>query len=127
MNREQATKLINTAQALGSANGWNMLDKLLWLVDAVEAKALAMPKDAEPVAVVDANDDGYFAEILPDRDVKIGQNLYAHPPQADAERVALLERIDAKIEYWQIGEPSTSPTVDLLSDIRAYLGGKEST
>ncbi len=51
MNREQATKLINTAQALGSANNWNMLDKLLWLVDAVEGETKkSLPKGAEPVA-----------------------------------------------------------------------------
>jgi hypothetical protein len=35
----------------------------------------------KPVAVVDANDDGYWADILPNRNVKVGQFLYAHPPQ----------------------------------------------
>ena len=35
----------------------------------------------EPVAVVDAQDDGYWADILPDRNVKVGQFLYAIPPQ----------------------------------------------
>lgn len=78
MNRNEAIKLIDTAQALGSANGWNMLDKLLWLVDAVEAKALAMPKaDAERVALmrddmkrndlmcrIDEVSDGENVEIL---------------------------------------------------------------
>jgi hypothetical protein len=31
----------------------------------------------EPVAKVDANDEGYWADILPDRTVKVGQFLYA--------------------------------------------------
>ena len=57
MNRNEAIKLIDTAQALGSANEWNMLDKLLWLVDAVEAKALSMPKDAERVALIQRIDN----------------------------------------------------------------------
>jgi len=35
----------------------------------------------EPVAIVDANDEGYWAEILPDRNVKVGQLLYTTPPQ----------------------------------------------
>jgi len=33
------------------------------------------------VAIVDANDEGYWAEILPDRNVKVGQLLYTTPPQ----------------------------------------------
>ncbi len=79
-------------------------------------KALAMPETAEAVAVVDANDDGYFAEILPDRDVKIGQNLYAHPPKADAERVVLLARLDSAIA-------NLAPNSEFLREIRTYLGG----
>jgi hypothetical protein len=35
----------------------------------------------KPVAIVDANDDGYWAEILPDRSVKVGQLLYTTPQQ----------------------------------------------
>ena len=42
-------------------------------------------------------------------------------PNDTAERDALMTRIDAKIEYWQIGEPSTSPTVELLTDIKQFL------
>ena len=34
-------------------------------------------RDMKPVAIVDANDDGYWADILPDRCVKVGQPLYA--------------------------------------------------
>ena len=37
--------------------------------------------EQKPVAKVDANDEGYWAEILPDRSVKVGQLLYATPPQ----------------------------------------------
>ena len=45
--------------------------------------------EVEPVAVVDASDDGYFAEILPDRDVKIGQLLYPAHPDTEALRQQL--------------------------------------
>lgn len=41
----------------------------------------ALPKP-EAVAVVDANDDGYWADILPDRGVKVGQLLYTEAPIA---------------------------------------------
>lgn len=37
---------------------------------------LSAKTEAQPVAVVDANDDGYWADILPDRSVKVGQLLY---------------------------------------------------
>lgn len=33
----------------------------------------------QPVAVVDANADGYWADILPDRNVKVGDKLYTAP------------------------------------------------
>jgi len=39
----------------------------------------AEPAKQEPVAIVDANDKGYWADILHDRDVKVGQLLYAAP------------------------------------------------
>ena len=39
--------------------------------------------EQEPVAVVDANDEGYWADILPDRGVRVGQLLYAAPPQRE--------------------------------------------
>jgi hypothetical protein len=38
-------------------------------------------EQSEPVAIVDANDDGYWADILPDRSVKVGQLLYTTPQQ----------------------------------------------
>jgi hypothetical protein len=44
-------------------------------------EALAKQEQGEPVAIVDANDDGYWAEILPDRSVKVGQLLYTTPQQ----------------------------------------------
>jgi hypothetical protein len=43
---------------------------------------LAQPAQ-EPVAVVDANDDGYWADILPNRNVKVGQLLYTTPPKRE--------------------------------------------
>jgi hypothetical protein len=41
------------------------------------APYVALPRVQEPVAKVDANDEGYWADILPDRTVKVGQFLYA--------------------------------------------------
>jgi hypothetical protein len=40
------------------------------------------------VAVVDANDEGYWADILPDRTVKVGQLLY---PAAQRQWVGLTD------------------------------------
>jgi hypothetical protein len=49
-----------------------------------------MTKDVqEPVAVVDANDEGYWADILPDRSVKVGQLLY---PAAQRQWVGLTDK-----------------------------------
>jgi hypothetical protein len=51
----------------------------------------------EPVAIVDANDEGYWAEILPDRNVKVGQLLYTTPqrkPLTDEEIWEALGGID---------------------------------
>lgn len=36
----------------------------------------------------------------------------------------LIERIDARIEYWSIGLPSTSKTIELLADCREALTRK---
>jgi hypothetical protein len=50
-----------------------------------ELRALATSPASEPgeaVARVDATDDGFFAEILPDRSVTLGQLLYTHPAVA---------------------------------------------
>lgn len=54
-------------------------------------EALAEQEKQEPVATVDANDDGYWADILPDRDVKVGQLLYAAPVDAKSIRAEALE------------------------------------
>ena len=56
----------------------------------------------EPAAIVDANDDGYWADILPDRSVKVGQPLYAFPPDAQAEIAKRDERIKELEEREQI-------------------------
>lgn len=50
----------------------------------------------QPVAMVDAGDDGMFASILPDRSVKVGQYLYASPSStAEAKYAALYLEIQA--------------------------------
>lgn len=42
----------------------------------------------EPVAVVDACDDGMWADILPDVDVKVGQPLYTAPQPAEQQPIS---------------------------------------
>lgn len=51
MDRSEAMKLIDTAQAVGSARGWDLLDKLLYLVDLTtkaEREACAKLCDVTP-------------------------------------------------------------------------------
>jgi hypothetical protein len=50
-------------------------------LEAITAIKEALAQEQEPVAIVDANDDGYWADILPNRSVKVGQMLYTTPPQ----------------------------------------------
>ena len=50
---------------------------------AIEAKVIEKIKARGPVAEVDANDDGYWADILPDNSVKVGQLLYKLPSEGD--------------------------------------------
>ena len=70
--------LTRTANALKgqpaelSSHSWHDLPEVAQQIKAAQQQ--------EPVAVVDANDDGYWAEILPDRNVEVGQLLYASPP-----------------------------------------------
>ncbi|WP_395406237.1 hypothetical protein ACHMW6_06075 [Pseudoduganella sp. UC29_106] len=62
--------------------------KTLLLVSLPDPAPTAM----QPVAVVDANDDGMWADILPNVTVKVGQPLYAAaqaPAQADSRDAVL--------------------------------------
>lgn len=70
-----------------TANGFRMVFSRWFLQCEQEVKQ-------DPVAKVDANDECYWADILPDRSVKVGQLLYAFPPDAQAE----IERRDARIK-----------------------------
>ena len=70
-----------SAHVYGDGELW---DQYAEAITAIK-KALAQPEQ-EPVAIVDANDEGYWAEILPDRSVKVGQFLFAHPPVPTAEQ-----------------------------------------
>jgi uncharacterized coiled-coil protein SlyX len=47
-------------------------------IDQLRAELAAM-REQVPVAVVDCGDDGFFADILPDRSVEVGHKLYAAP------------------------------------------------
>ena len=55
----------------------------------------------DPVAIVDANDEGYWADILPDRSVKVGQPLFAYPPEAQDE---IAKRDDLIVELKTLHE-----------------------
>lgn len=75
--------------------------------DALAAKLDELQRQ-EPVAVVDANDDGYWADILPDRDVKVGQQLFAAPkalePLTDIQSLqAVSDEYNAWIRYHAAG------------------------
>ena len=64
---------------------------------------------SEPVAKVDANDEGYWAEILPDRNVKVGQLLYATPPAEAKQPLTDDEKsvelyLEQALEYVQMVE-----------------------
>ena len=69
-----------------TANGFRMVFSRWHLQCEPEVKQ-------EPVAIVDANDECYWADILPDRSVKVGQPLFAYPPDAQAE----IAKRDARI------------------------------
>lgn len=62
---------------------------------ATAAQALARPAQTEqkPVAVVDAGDDGMWADILPDVTVKVGQMLYAAPIAQTAPQAVKLQHM----------------------------------
>lgn len=65
-------------------------------IERLQAKIEAVEKQ-EPVATVDANDEGYWAEILPDRSVRVGQNLYALPgaqPQLNEIKISLQRALE---------------------------------
>lgn len=126
MTREEATKLIDFVQGVGSANNWNMLDKLLYLIELVEKHTVkAMPKDAEPVAIVRIHKTGgnaglsWHAEPVDGAPLmRDGTKLYTHPPKPDPRRAELVRRIDLEIvQYGRF-------TGKTMKDIRDYLEGK---
>jgi len=79
---KQALEALEVANSC--IDGYYLPKEKAWLPEIEQAvtslrQAIAEAEKQEPVAVVDANDDGYWADILPDRSVKVGQLLYAHP------------------------------------------------
>ena len=76
----------------------------------------------EPVAVVDANDDGYWADILPDRSVKVGQKLYAAPVEpVKQEPVDRLKQQDEWTPYLKDGETPFERFIRERNDMSALL------
>lgn len=117
--------------------GGNISDKISVIEQAILARiesqglvivptmAVKPKADAEPVAWM-MTADGYrrppeLYRTKPDFVPPISKliPLYTHPPQADAERVALIEGLD-----YALGHITHIPVShDLLRDIRAYLKG----
>lgn len=58
----------------------------------------------EPVARVDRSGDRLFGEILPNVDLKIGQDLFAAPPNNTA-----LKALIADIKAWDVEQLMTIP------------------
>ncbi len=83
--------------------------RLIAAVDAERGKS-------EPVAVVDANDGGYWAEIIPNRDVKVGQELFAHPAPAIPE--GWLRAVDEALVVCHLGVAEAN---DSYEDAKAWL------
>lgn len=63
----------------------------------LQARAAKVAEISEPVAIVDANDEGFYADILPDRSVRIGQLLYAMPPNLIAVATLVSDWLDALV------------------------------
>ena len=83
------------------------------------AESLVAPKPVqEPVAIVDEDDDGIWAEILPDRTVKVGQMLYATTPDTTALlRQSLAAMVQARL--W-VRHEMLDAAIDAT---RKHLGG----
>lgn len=93
-------------------------------------QALAMPKDAEPIAWLEPetlNSASHSDYVRCRQDEHHGADyadwfpVYTHPPKADAERVELFNRVlnfnaDGKAD-------ATEEWENLCDDIRAYLQG----
>lgn len=74
-NSVAAWKLWQARAAIASQGDWEGPTEYA-------AQVVASQGEPKPVAMVDAGDDGMFAEILPDVTVKVGQLLYTAPPAA---------------------------------------------
>lgn len=48
MDYKDATKLINETQAMGASNGWDMLQKLRYLIDRVESLTAKQAQSSGP-------------------------------------------------------------------------------
>ena len=88
---KQALEALEVANSC--IDGYYLPKGKAWLPEIEEAitslrQTIAEIETHEPVAQVDANDDGYWADILPDRSVKVGQLLYT-APQPQREWVGL--------------------------------------
>ena len=90
-----------------TANGFRMVFSRWYLQCEPEVKQ-------EPVAIVDANDEGYWADILPDRSVKVGQPLFAYAPDAQAE----IAKLDARIAELEADQDKANAAVAIGN----YLG-----
>ena len=82
LTREEAQQVLDALDSDCNATRYGAIEDL--------RARLAQP-EPEPVAVVDANDEGYWADILPDRNVKVGQLLYTASPQREWQGLTAYE------------------------------------
>jgi hypothetical protein len=98
---------------------------MLWNLGVGIAAAPQPAPVQEPVAKVDANDEGFWADILPDRTVKVGQLLYAEAPkpaqQQEQEPVGEVKRYgrDSHGRQWH-GIYWYDPNVDVPHGTKLY-------
>ena len=88
--------------------------------------ALVQPQQ-EPAAKVDANDEGYWADILPDRTVKVGQLLYAEAPQPAQRKPLTDEQIRRLLDDSDEGQESAELILGFARAIEAAHNIKENT
>lgn len=101
-------------------------------ITAWNRRCSSSPGESKPVAVVDEDDSGQWAEILPDVTVSVGQKLYAapHPTPDVSALVEALARCRQQASYTIGNEVALSDQMHKVREIAnealaAYRQGGE--
>lgn len=92
------------------------------MLAAAPAAPAQVAQENKPIAIVDANDDGMWADILPDVSVKVGDLLYAAPPAAEQPDSVAVPR-ELLEELADIAD--SMQCYDARDDAKALLAGGE--